>query len=149
MKKSGFLKREYVMLLNSIEIELKLNLKTKNNIKLNQNLNIKKERLMKTNQKRFFTKGTILGYKGGIRSQKPSQILLKIINSKEHLKLEPFLGKKVLYQTKTKTKKRKVFWGKIVSLHGRSGVFIARFSKPLPPCSFSSYVYVTPLPFRK
>jgi ribosomal protein L35AE/L33A len=99
---------------------------------------------------RYYTKGIILGYRRNLRSQNVSQVRIKIPNIKTHKDLSFFLGKRLLYiQENFSEKKKKLISGKISSFHGRSGVFIARFKKKIPPSSMNSIVYVTLLPFTK
>jgi len=96
----------------------------------------------------LFIKAIVLGYKRGLRNQRPSHVLIKISGTKRYTVLEPYLGKKVFYSTGSGNNCKKFLWGKIISMHGKSGAFIAKFSKQLPPSSFSSFVYVTPFPHR-
>jgi len=45
----------------------------------------------------------------------------------------------------TTTTTKKIVWGKIVSLHGRSGSFIVKFIKNITPSSITDPVFVTML----
>mmetsp|Transcript_21794 Transcript_21794/g.42297 ORF Transcript_21794/g.42297 Transcript_21794/m.42297 type:complete len:106 (-) Transcript_21794:1020-1337(-) len=95
------------------------------------------------NKKRTFIKATIVGFKRGLRQQKISDVRIKIPKIKHAKENVFFLGKKVIFIPKNSIKnKKKIIWGKITKLHGRSGSFIARFKKNLPPNSISTNVKI-------
>jgi len=93
-------------------------------------------------------KATIVGFKRGLRQQKISEVRITPANLKHCVK-KPlhFLGKKVLFLNKKSSRETsKIIWGKITKLHGRSGSFIARFKKNIPPSAISETVHITLLP---
>lgn len=45
-------------------------------------------------------------------------------------------------------KKPKTAWGKIISLHGRTGVFLAKFKKQVSPVKLTTRVYILSKPTR-
>ncbi|ABW98196.1 rpl35A (nucleomorph) [Hemiselmis andersenii] len=102
----------------------------------------------KGRERRNFAKATIVGFKRGLRQQKIKDVRIKISKIKHEKESKFFLGKKVFFIPKNlNIKKRKVIWGKIKKLHGRSGVFIAQFKKNLPPNSISMNVNISYLPW--
>jgi large subunit ribosomal protein L35Ae len=95
-------------------------------------------------KEKIFVKGIIIGYKRGLRQQKISDVRIKIPKIKHEKECKFFLGKKLFLSLKKPSeKKRKVIYGKIKKLHGRSGVFLARFKKNLPPNSFNMNVRIS------
>jgi large subunit ribosomal protein L35Ae len=55
-----------------------------------------------------------------------------------------YLGKKLCYVYKAKTKKKgtvyRTSWGKVTRSHGTSGVVRAKFKKNLPPCAMGGKI---------
>mmetsp|Transcript_58 Transcript_58/g.78 ORF Transcript_58/g.78 Transcript_58/m.78 type:complete len:103 (+) Transcript_58:13-321(+) len=101
---------------------------------------------MKSNARKFATKGIITGYKRGLRKQKSDKVIVKL---NEPCILPKYLGKKVLLFKENKNlKKKKEYWGKIVSLHGRTGGLIATFKKPITPSFFPSDIIIMPFPVK-
>jgi large subunit ribosomal protein L35Ae len=95
-------------------------------------------------------RGVILGFKRSLRHQNVSRVRIKIINTKNNINSSFFIGKKIIYIRKnTIHKRKKIIWGKIISLHGKSGVFIAKFLKNLPPSSMNDQIHVTSFPFNQ
>nr|GMD57633.1 60S ribosomal protein L35a-3 [Ipomoea batatas]GME19044.1 60S ribosomal protein L35a-3 [Ipomoea batatas] len=88
---------------------------------------------------RLYTRGTILGYKRSKSNQYPNTSLIQIegVNTKEEV--DWYLGKRMAYIYKAKTKKNKshyrCIWGKVCRPHGNSGVVRAKFKSNLPPKS--------------
>ena len=92
----------------------------------------------------------IIGYKRSLRHQNMSHVRIKIIEHVNESEFKSFIGKRIFYFTidkKNKTKKLK--WGKIVSCHGKSGGFLAKFKKKIPPTLIASPVFITFLPCNK
>ena len=78
----------------------------------------------------------------GKSNQYPSTSLIQIegVNTTEEVNW--YLGKRLAYVYKAKTKKNgtlyRAIWGKVVKPHGNSGVVRARFKSNLPPSSMVS-----------
>ncbi|KAJ7565902.1 hypothetical protein O6H91_02G080100 [Diphasiastrum complanatum] len=101
---------------------------------------------------RLYVRGTILGYKRSKSNQYPNTSLIQIegVNTKEEVNW--YLGKRVAYVYKAKTKKNgtlfRCTWGCIARAHGASGVVRAKFRKNLPPASLGGRVRVFLYPSR-
>ena len=93
--------------------------------------------------KKIYEKGIITGFKRSLKHQNISKVRIKIKNAKHHEKTKLYLGKKIFCILKNQSKEKKIRWGKIISLHGRSGGFIVKFKKNIPPTCISSNVYIT------
>ena len=78
----------------------------------------------------------------GKSNQYPSTSLIQIegVNTTEEVNW--YLGKRIAYVYKAKTKKNgtlyRATWGRVVKPHGNSGVVRARFKTNLPPSSLAS-----------
>lgn len=77
---------------------------------------------------------TILSFRRGRHTQRTNQFLLEIEGVDSRAKASKFIGKKVVWKSRTrsKDKKPKEILGKITSCHGNNGVLRARFSRGLP-----------------
>lgn len=101
---------------------------------------------------RLYVRGSILGYKRGKSNQYPSTSLIQIegVNTVEEVNW--YLGKRVAYVYKAKTKKNgtlyRSMWGRVIKPHGNSGVVRATFRKNLPPSSLGGRVRVFMYPSR-
>ncbi len=83
--------------------------------------------------------GRIIGFvRGGGRAY-PHKALIKIPEVDSYKEASKFLHFKVEWRSK-----KKVIKGKIRSLHGRKGVLIAVFRKPLPGQALGTEVYIYP-----
>uniref|UniRef100_A0A7I4AA35 Uncharacterized protein n=1 Tax=Physcomitrium patens TaxID=3218 RepID=A0A7I4AA35_PHYPA len=91
---------------------------------------------------RLYVRGTILGYKRSKSNQYPSTSLLQIEGVNTSDEVNWYLGKRLAYVYKAKTKKNgsqfRCVWGKVARPHGSSGVVRARFRNNLPPSSLVS-----------
>jgi large subunit ribosomal protein L35Ae len=79
-------------------------------------------------------KAKILSFRRGRHTQRTNQFLLEIEGSDSKAKASKFIGKKVVWKSRTKSRdtKRKEIHGKITSTHGNNGLVRARFSRGLP-----------------
>ncbi|KAG6506196.1 hypothetical protein ZIOFF_031514 [Zingiber officinale] len=88
---------------------------------------------------RLFVRGRVLGYKRSKSNQYENTSLVQIegVNTKEEV--DWYLGKRLAYIYKCKTKKNdsnvRCIWGKVTRPHGNSGVVRAKFKTNLPPKS--------------
>ncbi|XP_031108484.1 probable sugar phosphate/phosphate translocator At3g11320 [Ipomoea triloba] len=95
---------------------------------------------------RLYVRGTVLGYKRSKSNQYPNTSLIQIegVNTQEEVAW--YLGKRMAYVYKAKTKKGgshyRCIWGKVCRPHGNSGVVRAKFKSNLPPKSMGNKVRV-------
>ena len=95
----------------------------------------------------LITRGTITGYKRGLRRQRGNSVLIKMEKIGNKNKQLGLIGKKVIYFCQSKKdRKTKLNWGKIRALHGRNGAYIAKFKKTITPSAFSEQVFILPFP---
>jgi len=73
-------------------------------------------------------KAVFTGYRGGLRTQRNKQILVKIDSIDTSDKAAKYIGRKVVWRNQ----KGNTLMGKITGVHGRNGVLKARFKKGLP-----------------
>jgi large subunit ribosomal protein L35Ae len=73
-------------------------------------------------------KAVFTGYRGGLRTQRNKQILVKIDRIDTRDKATKYIGRKVVWRNQ----KGNTLIGKITGVHGRNGVLKARFKKGLP-----------------
>ena len=73
-------------------------------------------------------KAVFTGYRGGLRTQRNKQILVKIDRVDTRDKAAKYIGRKVVWRNQ----KGNTLIGKITGVHGRNGVLKARFKKGLP-----------------
>ena len=101
---------------------------------------------------RLYTKGTILGYRGGRRNTYHHTSLIKIDGVNDSSASDFYMGKKVAFIYKAKVAKAgsrfRCVWGKVTAGHGSNGVVRAKFSKNLDPKSIGSTVRVMLYPSR-
>ena len=93
---------------------------------------------------RLYVKGLILGYKRARTNQTNHTSLIKLEHVNDKAAANFYLGKKLCYVYKAKTKKKgtvyRTSWGKVTRAHGSSGVVRAKFKKNLPPSSMGGKI---------
>ena len=101
---------------------------------------------------RLYVKGAFTGYKRSHANQYERQALINIngVNCKEDTTF--YLGKRVAYIYKAKTKaqgtKFRVVWGRVQRAHGNGGLVRCRFRRNLPPKAMGATVRVMLYPSR-
>eukprot|EP01121_Diplochlamys_sp_Union-15-3_P005103 TRINITY_DN153_c0_g1_i1.p1 TRINITY_DN153_c0_g1~~TRINITY_DN153_c0_g1_i1.p1 ORF type:complete len:114 (+),score=11.47 TRINITY_DN153_c0_g1_i1:83-424(+) len=100
-----------------------------------------------TKPHRLYTRGKVLGYRRSHHLQNPSQSLVKIEGVNTSKDVSYYLGKRVVWVYKGKTKDTKgsrvrSIWGRITGAHGNSGVARAKFAHNLPARALGASVRV-------
>ncbi|AEA38991.1 60S ribosomal protein L35A (nucleomorph) [Cryptomonas paramecium] len=90
----------------------------------------------------FYKKGIILGYKRSLRNQNPSYTRIQILENLKKKEKHSLIGKRIFYIVKKGHSIYKTKWGRIISPHGNSGKFIAKFRKNVAPSLFCSAVFI-------
>lgn len=72
-------------------------------------------------------KGLIVDYRKGIRTQKPKECIIRFQHVKSANEAARLTGRKVAWPLGERTIR-----GKIVALHGKNGLVIARFRRGVP-----------------
>ena len=104
---------------------------------------------------RLYVKGTVVGFRRGAANSGNHYnhtSLVSVEGLKSRSDVDWYLGKKIAYIFKAKTKKKntnyRVIWGKVVAAHGSKGLVRAKFRKNLPPQSLGAPVRVMLYPSR-
>ena len=72
-----------------------------------------------------------------------SRVRVRVPGANDITSQQKILGAKIFYfSSDGKQQNTKTSWGKIVSLHGRTGVFLAKFKKQVAPAKLTSRVYI-------
>jgi len=104
-------------------------------------------KIINSQKRRLYKKGIILGYKRSLRNQNMSKIRVSIPGANEINTQEKFLGAKIFYIISNGLRKKpRTAWGKIISLHGRTGIFLAKFKKQVSPVEITSKIYIVSKP---
>jgi len=101
---------------------------------------------------RLHVKGTVLGFKRGLRTQYCHTSLIKLDGVADQNEARWYNGKRVAYIYSAPNpkhgKKYRVIWGKVIRPHGSKGVVKAKFKHNLPPQAMGSSVRVMLYPSR-
>merc|ERR1711907_566528 len=94
---------------------------------------------------RLYVKGVVAGYRRALTKQKNHTSLIKIQGVETTADLEFYLGKRIMYMYRTRSR---VMWGKVCAAHGTSGVARCKFTNNLPPSAIGAPVRIMLFPSR-
>ncbi|GKT23302.1 Ribosomal protein L35A like protein [Aduncisulcus paluster] len=99
---------------------------------------------------RLYVKGTFLGFRRSLYSQRCSTSLIGVEGVKTKSDARFYLGKRVavVYKKSSKSDQCGMIWGKIVATHGNSGVVRAKFESNLNPRWMGRTVRVMMYPYK-
>ena len=101
--------------------------------------------MVNPHKKKIYKSGIILGYKRSLRNQNMDKVRIRISEANDINSQKKLIGAKVFYMMSTGLKKRpKTVWGKIISTHGKGGVFLAKFKKQISPTKITTKIYIVP-----
>jgi len=98
-----------------------------------------RKKLRANDASRVYQPAIVLGYTRSREQQKPNRALVEIIGCKTKEDARFYLGKRVLYLTKSGSDESKPFRclvGKVCRTHGNSGVVRVKFSRNITPNAF-------------
>lgn len=94
--------------------------------------------------KRLYVKGHFVSHRRAETNVYPNESLLKVDGVSDRKSGQFYIGKTVIYALSKKNGKKDFNKGKIVRLHGNSGVLGARFDRNLPTVAHSVRVMMYP-----
>ncbi|GAB5362623.1 hypothetical protein AAMO2058_000813400 [Amorphochlora amoebiformis] len=104
-------------------------------------------------EKKNYHRGVFVSFRRSKARQYPGTALIQIEGCKTRNDANHFVGKKVAYIYKAKTRKKGSFyramWGKVIREHGKTGTVRAKFRKNLPASAMHQVVRVMKYPVKE